>query len=647
VCMDYYQVACHDGIGTNPFGAVYELMKLSSVQKNDGLDSGKYSFIDPDVAERNTLGDDFQVDEYNNNRLASSQNSLGSFHQSPKSQKKSSQDIFYKSFQSSTKYAAPSTTPRPRTTSTSTTTTTTTTTTAAPLIFRSPISTRGPSTSSATPRRPNLETFESYEVESVNGFGGSRQNSFDQNSYKNYDDSFEVRDPQPSPTTSTTTTTTTTTRRPPVFQNTFRTSFPSPSSTLSPQSPQTYQQQATRFHDDFFRKVPDSTDSSVPKTSKFAQFYVNSNSNNNFYSTQDFYDQPSTKSVYRTTTEVPSTTTQRYTYEDESSSSQYDIIRTTDAPSRQLFSAKTSDRGLSNRGQSAFTSSPGSSPSRTTTTDSIKQSKFFNPPQSTSSSDNDAPQPFRATIITHSQPKEESIRPRSFSGTSNNANQVGNVRQSNRDNFGFSTIPPPTTAEPPVTTTYATSSATNARSNTYFQRLTTLKPEKFSIFFSKATTYANKEYNEDRQRYSSTPAVYYDDETTTTTYRPPTTTRYPEEYERQKTSAASSFDSTRVRDYTQGNRKNQFVSSTEYFAPESTTTSAPLTTERALRRGARRRINRPRQEVPKDFDTEFKYSRRTEAPISTKDNNPDEIFNAEASVFPGRPKSNLFHDEVY
>lgn len=62
--QDYYQVVCHhEGIGTNPLGHNYELLKLSSVHQNSGLDSGKISFVDPDVAARNTLGDDFQVDE--------------------------------------------------------------------------------------------------------------------------------------------------------------------------------------------------------------------------------------------------------------------------------------------------------------------------------------------------------------------------------------------------------------------------------------------------------------------------------------------------------------------------------------------------------------------------------------------------------
>jgi hypothetical protein len=63
VCMDYYQVVCHEDIGTNPYGNIYELMKLSSNPRSRtyDLESGKISFLNPEAVDRNTLGDDFQV----------------------------------------------------------------------------------------------------------------------------------------------------------------------------------------------------------------------------------------------------------------------------------------------------------------------------------------------------------------------------------------------------------------------------------------------------------------------------------------------------------------------------------------------------------------------------------------------------------
>lgn len=163
VCMDYYQVACHEGTGTNPLATNYELLKLSSINQNSGLDSEKISFVNPDVADRNTLGDDFQVDEYNNNRLATSQNT---FFQSSKPNRKPSSDIFYKNFDYTTKYTTRRTTTATTTTTPrrpSSSTTTSTTTTAAPLLFRSPIPSNAPN-SASTKRKPNLETYESYEI---------------------------------------------------------------------------------------------------------------------------------------------------------------------------------------------------------------------------------------------------------------------------------------------------------------------------------------------------------------------------------------------------------------------------------------------------------------------------------------------------
>jgi len=683
VCMDYYQVVCHEGIGTNPLGSIYELLKLSSVKKSEGdLTSGKVSFVDPDVAERNTLGDDFQVDEYNNNRLASSQNSLGNSYKSSKS----SSDIFYKN--SFIKSSATSTYRPPTTSTTTRRPTTSTTTTPTPLLFRSPLPTRGVNSntpsSTPSPRRPSLETFESYEIESVNAYGANR-NSF--NTYKNYDDSYEVRDSPssssyaPTATTSTSTSTTTSTVKPQVFHNTYRAS----PSTAVP-TPQTFQQQPTRFNDDFFRKIPSGpTESSVPKTSKYAQFYVNSN-------TPLFYDDysPKTKSttlVYRTTTTttVPPTPREPTTYKqsfDEfprASFTSQDIIRTSDAPARQLFSAKTSSfqgdgsgssRGLSNRGQFGVVG--------TGSKDSLRQSKFFTPPQSSSTSESDPyihPQgPLAPKITHHSRPveqNEEFLRPRSYSGTSNGKNNNNNVLVNDVRHFvSTASPPPPTTAEPPTdSTTFSSSGVTNPRGVTYFQRVTTSKPEKFSIFFSKSTP----KYDDfrDSEKYSTS---FYEDAQTSTTRRPTTTTQaaITEDYtafEDSKTSVSASFDSYKVREFTDNAPK---TTTTDYLVSEITSTTAEPTTTgpRSGRRGPRRRVNRPRTPPPspnKEFDPEFKYSRRvvdaTHLPKPQKVKNPfarqreaisstagtttaDEIFNAEASVYNGQPKANLFQEDV-
>lgn len=630
VCMDYFNVVCHGNIGTNPLGQFYELMKLSSGLKNPGLDSNKFSLVDPDVAERNTLGDDFQVDEYNTNRLASSQNTL---YQSSKSNRKPSSDIFYKPQKSTTKYYTTSTTPR---------STTTYSTTAAPLVFRSPI----PSieTTSSTPRsarRPSLETFESYETESVAGF--VPQNSFNQQNPKDFQDSFEVRDSEPS-----------TTRRPAVFHNTFRTSFPEKTSTAIPPA-QTYQQQASRFNDDFFKKLPSSTETSV---SKAAQFYINSNSGQ--YSTPEVR-QPTTNPfrvspTVPTTTTIPrrssSSTTRPYKTSNSDAGFQYEIQSTTEdfrrnpttTTEKPFFSAKINDRGLSHRGSPLATSGTTSVPS--VLVESARHSKFFVPPQS-DSQDNDRIKSFSSKIVNAFPSQSSTIRPRSFSGTSS-TNHVN--RQTNRDNFGFSTILPPTTAEPntrPTTTLgpfYQTETeATHPKGNTYFQRLTTLKPEKFSIFFSKSTTYANKEYTntEKESRLPSSgrsTSVYYEP---TSTYRTPTTNRIPIDYD--QTTAASG---SRIQ-----NVDNSYASSTQF--PETTTFATTSTTTKPSRRGARRRINRPRPLTPRNFDPEFKYSRQIES-TSTKEKSEkeiysaknEEIFSAQASVFPGRPKANLFQEQV-
>ncbi|OXA61018.1 hypothetical protein Fcan01_05839 [Folsomia candida] len=613
VCMDYYQVACHEGTGTNPLATNYELLKLSSINQNSGLDSEKISFVNPDVADRNTLGDDFQVDEYNNNRLATSQNT---FFQSSKPNRKPSSDIFYKNFDYTTKYTTRRTTTATTTTTPrrpSSSTTTSTTTTAAPLLFRSPIPSNAPN-SASTKRKPNLETYESYEIESVAGL--TPQNSFNRLGFvngqnpKHYDYSYEAQDPEPVPSsTSTTTTTTTTTHRPLVFHNTFRSPLPFSSSTATPPI-QTFQQQASRFNDDFFRKLPSSsTETSV---SKAAQFYVNSNTK---FSTPSVR-QPTTNPFFKSTTQVP-------------------------------FSAKfqsdnfsPSDRGLSSRGSTTYYETSPSGISSTPRNHAIITDDFNGFEKSKFSSQ---------TVRHHesSRPEDDVIRPRSYSGNTNvKTNQVVHTRQNN----GFSAIPPPTTAEtytfPSSSSPTTPSSITNGNhaAVTYFQRFTTEKPEKSSIFFSKSTTHPKKDYSSEKvNRF-----IESDARVSTADYNvDPTSTYRPRDVDAgfgQK--AVVSPSSSRSHSQVRLEEENAYPTSTPYSVPETSTT-----TERPQqRRGTRRRVNRPKQHQPQNhrrFDPELKYSRRIEEPPKVKsvDSKDDELFDAEASQFPGRPSTNLFSNK--
>jgi hypothetical protein len=459
-------------------------------------------------------------------------------------------------------------------------------TTAAPLFFRSPISTSAP----AAKRKPNLETYESYEIESVAGL--TPQNSFnrlstDQQSYKNYEDSYESQDPEPSSSSSTTTasstTTTTTTHKPQVFHNTYKS--PASSSTAIPQ---TFQQQASRFNEDFFRKLPSSTETSV---SKAAQFYVNSNTK---YSTPEF--KHPTTNPFKFTTEVPQSRDYRFP-----------------AVHEPVRVSSQNSRGLTNRGSVTF-----------------ENSGFYSSPRTPVSSD---------PVVEYEQPKtsrpytEDVIRPRNLAGTTN-VNQVSNNRQNHRDNFAFSPVPPPTTAEPK---TYPTTTAF-PHVNSFQKITTTAKPDKYSIFFSKSTT-PNKNYSEKEPQYQqssrASTADYYGP---TSTYRP-------------LISSASHLDLEADFGQKSGSpsRPSNLRTSAPLIIQKSTTTTTQQPTESTTtvrprqRTAHRRRVHRPRQQHNnRKFDPELKYSRRIEPTQDSK----DEIFNAEASVFPGRPVTNLFQDEV-
>ncbi|CAG7828409.1 unnamed protein product, partial [Allacma fusca] len=146
VCADYYQVACNSNINAGPFGHIFEFLKLSA-SKDAALDfDRRVPSADPEYLGRNTLNDDFQVEEYNNNKLAAQGNSL------QYSQNLNQKDIRFPTTTTrrttttrppTTRYQAPSTTTRytrPTTKYTVPTTTTTvalTTTTAAPYYTES------------------------------------------------------------------------------------------------------------------------------------------------------------------------------------------------------------------------------------------------------------------------------------------------------------------------------------------------------------------------------------------------------------------------------------------------------------------------------------------------------------------------------
>ncbi|CAL8090305.1 unnamed protein product [Orchesella dallaii] len=651
VCIDFYQVVCHTNVGTNPLGHIFEIYKLSADKREPDLDAGKLSFVSRDSIQKNTLGDDFQVEEYNNNRLATSQNALN-FRPSPEAPvrrtNKQKEDIFFnnKGFVPST-YQAPSTTRR-----TTTSTTTTTTTTEAP--------------SSSTPRRPSLETFESYETESFSGFIPTR-NSFGRGHDPTPDfdastEDFTTKDERPYRTS--------TTARPLVFQNTFRTTLSHVPPTSKP-SAQTFQQQPTRFNDQYFTRIPSTTRRPV---SKAAQFFRHTTSADDYFTPE--YRQPTvnpfvhqaksttirpslvfqgnlgtlrpnsnTDYQYETTTTVaPTTTTYRTTT---------DFPTTTEFFSRQRHTEEFEAR-------------------QTTTynndfTQSARNSNFFNlnsesnknkpRKQEFGGKSQTAPQRQFPPQLSTQYVEEETLRPRNIHGGSSSKNSFSQSPQPAvisstrpRDNFGFSTVPPPTTAEPystpPPTTAAAVTQQETAQTlaarlqgRQLFQKVTaktSKNPEKYSIFFGRST----HSVSDDRLPSPGPTTVLYYDSPSSTTSRPirtRSTTSSPQEYE--NTPAAQSLYDRR------GRSRINLISSTSTVAPDEPTSSAPSPRPRG--RGLRRRV-RPgrRQHGNKEFDPQAKYARRRFEAGRVQDKEQsqknDEIFNAEASVFRGDPTINNF-----
>ncbi|ODM95545.1 hypothetical protein Ocin01_11135 [Orchesella cincta] len=648
VCIDFYQVVCHQQVGTNPLGHIFEIYKLSADKPNRDLDADKLSFVNRDSVQKNTLGDDFQVEEYNNNRLATSQNALN-FRPSPEAPprrtNKQKEDIFFsnKGFVPST-YQSPSTTRRTTTTST----TTTTTTTEAP--------------SSSTPRRPSLETFESYETESFSGFIPTR-NSFGRGHDPTPDfdastEDFTTKDERPFRTQSSTTS------RPLVFQNTFRTTLSHVPPTSKP-SAQTFQQQPTRFNDQYFTRIPSTTRRPV---SKAAQFFRHTTSADDYFTPEfrqptvnPFVHQsksttirpsvvfqgnsgtlrPSTNTDFQyetTTTTAPTTTT----------------TTTTDFPTTtEYFSRQRQTEDFEARQTTTY---------NTDFTQSARNSNFFNlnngnkpRKQEFGGKSQTAPQRQFPPQLSSQYVEEETLRPRNIHGGSNPRNSVGQSPQPvvisstrPRDNFGFSTVPPPTTAEPfstpPPTAAAATQEETaqtlaaRLTGRQLFQKVTskaTKNPEKYSIFFGRST----QSVNDDRLPSPGPTTVLYYGSPSSTTSRPirtRSTTSSPQEYENSPSPSQSLFDRR-----SRSRSRVDLISST--VAPEQPASSPPT---RPRGRGVRRRVRPGRRQHGKEFDPQAKYTRRRFESDRVQDKEQsqknDEIFNAEASVFRGDPTINNF-----
>lgn len=586
------------------------------------------------------------MEEHNTNRLASSQNSLGfrGSQPAPSSKRtksnKAKEDIFFnnKGFVPSTNfgsYQEPSTTRRPVFS-----TTTTTTTTEAP--------------GSSTPRRPSLETFESYETESFSGFIPAR-NDFGrgQSPPPDFDASVEEFSPKDvSPDDfPVRTTERSTTARPFVFQNTFRTTLSHLPSTSRP-SAQTFQQQAKRFNDDYFTRLPSSTKRPV---SKAAQFFIHSTTADDYFTPE--YRQPTVNPFLQnqrprstTTTVRPNVVFQsnsgtvRPRFNGGSTTTDFRYETTTPTPT---ITTTTRFPTTTRRNVEEFEA-------RQTTTynsDFTRNSNFFSV---ANNNNNDKPlkEEFGGKASFSSQRQfppqissqfveEETLRPRSIHGVSNS--QVLN-RQTPRDNFGFSTVPPPTTAEPASSTTpppttvpstevtqqeTAQTLATRLQSQLFKKIATTKKdPERFSIFFGRSTPAVG----EDRlPSPGPTTVLYYDNQSTSK--RPIRT--------RSTTASPFDFQTTATPEYDRRGRLGRLGSAPSTIAPEDSSSSS-----RPLRRGVRRRVRpgRPRQPV-KTFDPQLKYTRkRFNDDIGPRN---DEIFNAEASVFRGDPSLNNYHqDEV-
>ena len=345
VCADYYQVACHSDNHGGAFGHIFEFLKLSA-SKDQGLNLGNIPFNDPEYIGGNSLGtDDFQVEEYNNNKLAAQGNSLYN------SQGITQKDI---RFPTTTTRRTTTTTARPTTTRYTTarpttrytTAAPTTTTTAAPYYSSYSTEAALDDTYSSTSNYQDLNFHRETDVPQTfptttrrpdyfpgSNFGVNNNNN-NNNNYNEYT--------TPSTTYAPPTTTTTinynnnnnyyyqtegTTRRPAIFQSTFRTTLdaittPAPYQQQTQQ--QTFQQQPSRFGDNYFRRLPTTEQSTTAKTQYL--FYGE---------TTD----PSTTTTYRpttttyrptTTTYRPTTTTYRPAYQQSySTTNDYDAYTTT------------------------------------------------------------------------------------------------------------------------------------------------------------------------------------------------------------------------------------------------------------------------------------------------------------------------------
>lgn len=610
------------------------------------------------------MGDDFQVQEYNTNHLASKNNlnfraSNPAPSPSPKTTKsqKAKEDIFFNN-----KGFVPSTAFNSFTSTTRRTTTSTTTTTEAP--------------SPSTPRRPSLETFESYETESFSGFIPTR-NSFNQFSrpqdpspdfdasteeFTPRDDNNEFRNKKSQPST---------TARPLVFQNTFRTTLSHVPPTSRP-SAQTFQQQATRFNDEYFTRIPSTTRRPV---SKAAQFFLHSTTFDDYFTPE--YTKPTANPFVNHRRPQTTTTTFRpkvvfqgnsgtvrpkfagnpttdFRYETTTTQAPTTTTATTEIPSTTEYFGRY--RQTDDDIETRQTTYSGFIPT-------TKNSNFFGVTNKDKPRKDDD---FGGKFSTQRQfppelstqyVEEESLRPRNIHGVSNGKNTL-NIQPSPeirpRDNFGFSTVPPPTTAEPFSTPSPTTSASAVTQQETtqtlaarlqgqLFKKITTTKnPEKFSIFFGRSTHAVGDDRLPD---VGPTSAFNYDRQSSTS--RPRSL--------RVRSTTANPLDQTTASEpvYDRRGRLSRFNSISTTVSPDQVTTSS--STQRPLRRGVRRRVrpgNRANNGEAKPFDPQLKYTRRRfeSARVNKEgqvegEQKTDEIFNAEASVFRGDPTINNFFQE--